>query len=50
LLAGGSHAILGSVASLPPSVVPGARIAMTFVSRSVIAATYYSSRAPPVLL
>ncbi len=50
LLAGGSHAIPGSLASTPPDVVPAARIAMTFVSRSVIAGTYYSSRAPPSLL
>jgi hypothetical protein len=50
LLASGSHAIPGSLASLPPDVVPAARIAMSFVSRSVIADTYYSSRAPPSLL
>jgi hypothetical protein len=50
LLAGGSHAIPGNLASLPPDVTPAARIAVSFVSRSVIAASYYSSRAPPSLL
>ena len=50
LLAGGSHAIPGGLLYLAADVVPAARIAMSFVSRSVIAGTYYSSRAPPSLL
>jgi hypothetical protein len=50
LLAGGSHAVPGNVASLPADIVNPVRIAVTFVSRSVAANSYYSSRAPPVLL
>jgi hypothetical protein len=50
LLAGGSHAIPGGLATLAPAVIPAARIAMSFISRSAVAGTYYSSRAPPSLL
>jgi hypothetical protein len=50
LLAGGSHAVPGSAATVPASAVGSVRIAVSFVSRSVAASSYYSSRAPPVLL
>jgi hypothetical protein len=50
LLAGGSHAVPGHLHSVPADFVHPARIAVTFVSRSVAASSFYSSRAPPVLL
>jgi hypothetical protein len=50
LLAGGAHAVVGSLSTLPPDTVMPMRIAVTFVSRSVATSSYYSSRAPPVLL
>lgn len=50
LLAGGSHALTGHVAALPPSVVDAGRGAIAFVSYAVPAPSFYSSRAPPALL
>jgi hypothetical protein len=50
LLAGGSHAVPGSAVSLLPDVPGFLRITVAFLSRTVAAASYYSSRAPPVLL
>src|SRR5450755_1010130 len=50
LLAGGSHAVPGSVSTMPANIGNPVRIAISFLSRSVAASSYYSSRAPPVLL
>ena len=50
LLAGGSHAVTGSVASLPPAIVDSGRVGIRFSSLAVPAPAYYSSRAPPTLL
>jgi hypothetical protein len=50
LLAGASNAVAGSAASTLPVVAPNERFDARLVSRSVAAPTYYSSRAPPVLL
>jgi hypothetical protein len=50
LLAGGSHAVAGSGASLPPPIVDSGRVGIRFASLAVAAPAYYSSRAPPTLL
>ena len=50
LLAGTSNAVVGSAATVPPVVAANERPDAPFLSRSVSAPTYYSSRAPPVLL
>jgi len=50
LLAGGSHAVAGDVASLPPAIVDSGRVGIWFSSLAVAAPAYYSSRAPPTLL
>ena len=50
LLAGGSHAVASSVASLPPAIVDSGRVGIRFSSLAVPAPAYYSSRAPPTLL
>jgi len=50
LLAGGSHAVASSVASLPPAIVDSGRVGIWFSSLAVAAPAYYSSRAPPTLL
>ena len=50
LLAGGTHAVPGGAMPFPADVVNFARIAWVFVSRAVSPGSYYSSRAPPVLL
>ena len=50
LLAGGSHAVAGSVASLPWAIVDSGRVGIWFSSLAVAAPAYYSSRAPPTLL
>ena len=50
LLAGGSHAVAGSVESPPPAIVDSGRVGIRFASLTVAAPAYYSSRAPPTLL
>jgi hypothetical protein len=50
LLAGGSHAVPGSAVLLPADVLNALRITVTFLSHTVAASRYYSSRAPPLLL
>ena len=50
LLAGTSNAIAGSRTSALPAVAANERIEAQLLSRSVAAPTYYSSRAPPILL
>jgi hypothetical protein len=50
LLAGTSNAVAGSSTSGAPVVTANERFDAPFLSRSVTAPTYYSSRAPPVLL
>src|SRR6202521_4590637 len=50
LLAGGSHAVAGSVASLPPAIVDSGSVGIRLSSHKVAAPAYYSSRAPPTLL
>jgi hypothetical protein len=50
LLAGTSNAVAGSSTPEVPVVAANERFSALFLSRSVAAPTYYSSRAPPVLL
>jgi len=50
LLASGSHAVAGSVASLSLAIVDSGRVGIRFASPAVAAPAYYSSRAPPTLL
>jgi hypothetical protein len=50
LLAGTSNAAVDSAATVLPVVAANERFDARFLSRSVSAPTYYSSRAPPVLL
>ncbi len=50
LLAGTSNAVAGSAASTLPAVAANARFDAPPASHSVAAPSYYSSRAPPVLL
>jgi hypothetical protein len=50
LLAGTSNAVAGSDASTLPAVAVNQRFDARFLSQSAAAPTYYSSRAPPVLL
>jgi hypothetical protein len=50
LLAGTSNAVAGSDASMLPAVAANRRFDARFQSQSAAAPTYYSSRAPPVLL
>ena len=50
LLAGTSNAVATSSASTLPVVAADERLDAQFLSQSVAAPAYYSSRAPPVLL
>jgi len=50
LLAGSSNAVASAIATMPPGAADAERFDAQFVSQSVAAPTYYSSRAPPVLL
>jgi hypothetical protein len=50
LLAGGSDAVAGSLALLPPAIVDSGRVGTWFSSLAVAAPVYYSGRAPPTLL
>jgi hypothetical protein len=50
LLAGGSHAVAGSVPSLPVAMVDSDRIGIRISSPAIAAPSYYLSRAPPTLL
>ena len=50
LLAGGSHAVAGSIPSLPPTIVDSGRVGIRFASPAVAAPAYYSSGAAPTLL
>jgi len=50
LLAGGSHAVAGSVASPAAAIVDSGSVGIRFASLAVAAPAYYSSRAPPTLL
>ncbi len=50
LLAGTSNTVAGSIASTLPVVAANERLDAQFLSQSVAAPAYYSSRAPPLLL
>ena len=50
LLAGGSHAVAGSVLSLPVAIADSGRAGIRISSPAIAAPVYYSSRAPPTLL
>jgi hypothetical protein len=50
LLASGSHAVAGSVASPALAIVDSGGVGIRFASLAVAAPAYYSSRAPPTLL
>ncbi len=50
LLAGTSNTVAGSSASPLPVVAANERLDAQFLSQSVAAPAYYSSRAPPLLL
>ncbi len=50
LLAAGSSAVLGDLPALQSSVPVVERVRFAFLSRVTDAPSYYSSRAPPVLL
>lgn len=50
LLAGAAHAVPGGAASLPADIINSSPIAWNFVPRTVSPDSYYSNRAPPVLL
>jgi hypothetical protein len=50
LLAGATNAIAGTTASTMPAATDTERFDAQFLSQSIAAPTYYSSRAPPVIL